>query len=38
MGIGGSNLNRDKDKLRIVTTDKEMTVCKSREEGGFRKK
>ena len=30
-GIGGINTDLDKDKLRIVTTDKEVTVCESRK-------
>ena len=27
VGIGGSNSSLEKDKLRIFTTDKEITVC-----------
>ena len=27
VGIGGSNSSLEKDKLRIVTTEKEVTVC-----------
>ena len=34
-GIGGSSSNLDKDKLRGVTTDKEVTVCESRKVGNL---
>ena len=33
IGIGGSNSNREKDKLKIVTCDKEITVVESRKIG-----
>ena len=33
IGIGGSNCNMEKDKLRIVTCDKEITVVESRKIG-----
>ena len=33
IGIGGSNFNLEKDKLRIVTSDKEITVVESRKVG-----
>ena len=35
-GIGGSNFNLEKDKLRIVTSDKEITVVESRMVGHLR--
>ena len=34
-GIGGTNSNLDKDKLRIVTTDKKVTVYESRRVGNM---
>ena len=33
IGIGGSNCNMEKDKVRIVTCDKEITVVESRKIG-----
>ena len=33
IGIGGSNFNLEKNKLRIVTSDKEITVVESRKVG-----
>ena len=33
IGIGGSNFNLEKDKLRVVTSDKEITVVESRKVG-----
>ena len=33
IGIGGSNFNMEKDKLRIVTCDKEITVVESMKIG-----
>ena len=35
VGIGGSNSSLEKDKLRIVTTDKEITVCESHRVGNL---
>ena len=35
VGIGGSNSSLEKDKLRIVTTNKEITVCESRRVGNM---
>ena len=33
IGIGGSQSNREKDKLRIITCDKEITVVETRKIG-----
>ena len=33
IGIGGSNFNLEKDKLRVVTSNKEITVVESRKIG-----
>ena len=33
IGIGGSNFNLEKDKLRVVTSDKAITVVESRKIG-----
>ena len=35
VGTGGSNSSLEKDKLRIVTTDKEVTVCESSRVGNL---